>query len=539
MKTPSIPLFFSLTLLASSSASGYTWPSPQYDALEKLLYEGTRLDGQSLADLTSGCKSRQGGGNVAAQWLRFAFHDFVTRDAAAGTGGIDASLFYELDRAENPGTGMTATAAEYLLFASKYISRADVVAIGATLGVTSCGGLNIPFRWGRIDATTDGPYGVPEIDQSIATHTQRFGTAGLSPTEMILLVGCGHTLGGVHSANFPNVVPPSGGQDVIQQFDTTGNKFDYTVALEYLAGTTKNPLVTAANVTLRSDARIFGSDGGATLRKFVLTPSQAQASCRTVLTKMLEGVPKDTVFTETIEILPAKVIDPKLTVENGHLIFQADLRLTQAIGSNAPSSRIVTMSWCDARGSAANCTGTMNTARAAATSQPPSSPVALQEGYYFNQYSFRVPVSSTQSVGSFWFTVKDGASTSTYTNGGALYKLEQDNIIFTPRLIESSNTGSHGHHRGPRGSGGFQTSSGSHEIRSELFPSEVFVDSIEVAKSNTQLPVKSTTTLSPSQSIKPVGGYKFYSGTIQADTSGLTFDISAVIGGVTYTEEYL
>jgi hypothetical protein len=71
MKAPSIPLFFSLTLLASSSALAYTWPSPQYDALEKLLYEGTRLDGQSLADLTSGCKSRQGGGNVAAQWLRF------------------------------------------------------------------------------------------------------------------------------------------------------------------------------------------------------------------------------------------------------------------------------------------------------------------------------------------------------------------------------------------------------------------------------------------------------------------------------------
>lgn len=55
--------------------------------------------------------------------------------------------------------------------------------------------------------------------------------------------------------------------------------------------------------------------------------AQAQASCRTVLTKMLEGVPKDTTFTETVEILPAKVIDPRLTVENEHLIFQADLRV--------------------------------------------------------------------------------------------------------------------------------------------------------------------------------------------------------------------
>jgi hypothetical protein len=122
------------------------------------------------------------------------------------------------------------------------------------------------------------------------------------------------------------------------------------------------------------------------------------------------------------------------------------------------------MFWCDARGSAANCTGTMNTARAAATFQPPSSPVALQEGHYFNQYLFRVPISSTQSVGSFWFTVKDGASTNTYNNGGALYKLEHDNVIFAPRLVDSSNTGSHGHHRGPRGSGGFQASLGSQEV---------------------------------------------------------------------------
>ncbi|KAF9481494.1 heme peroxidase [Pholiota conissans] len=537
MKMPSIPFFLSVALLASSSATAYTWPSPQYDALEKLLYEGRRLDGQSMSDLASGCKARPGGGNVAAQWLRFAFHDFATRDAAAGTGGVDASLFYELDRSDNPGSGLAAAANEYLLFASKYVSRADVVAIGAALGVTSCGGLNIPIRGGRIDATAGGPWGVPGIDQDIATHTARFATAGLNPTEMILLVACGHTLGGVHSTDFPNVVSLARGQAVLQQFDTTGTKFDLKVASEYLAGTTRNPLVVAANVTLRSDARIFNSDGGATLRSLVASsPAQALASCNNVLAKMLEGVPKETVFTETVKILPAKVIDPRLTVENGHLIFHTDLRLTQAIGTNAPSNRIVTLSWCDGRGSTANCTRTMNTARAAATSQPPSSPVGLQEGFYFNQYSFRVPISSTQSVGKFWFTVKDGSTTKTFTNGGAFYKLKQDNVIYAPRLAQSLNIGSHHHGHGLSSRSRQQVVVG---IRSELSPSKVFVNSIEVANSVTELPVKSTTQLTLSQSIKPAGGYKFYSGTIHANTDGLTFDVGAIIGGITYTEDYL
>ena len=44
------------------------------------------------------------GRTTAAQWIRVAFHDFVTADVAAGTGGLDASIGFETLREDNSGT---------------------------------------------------------------------------------------------------------------------------------------------------------------------------------------------------------------------------------------------------------------------------------------------------------------------------------------------------------------------------------------------------------------------------------------------------
>ena len=55
-----------------TAAASYTWPSPQYDALEGLLFEGRRSDGSSLASLVHPCRKRTGTlASVAAEWLRF------------------------------------------------------------------------------------------------------------------------------------------------------------------------------------------------------------------------------------------------------------------------------------------------------------------------------------------------------------------------------------------------------------------------------------------------------------------------------------
>lgn len=85
----------------TSVSAGYSWPSPQYEALETFLYEGRRYDGSNLASLQHPCKNRSDtGASIGAEWLRLAYHDVSTRDAEAGTGGLDGSIAYELDREE-------------------------------------------------------------------------------------------------------------------------------------------------------------------------------------------------------------------------------------------------------------------------------------------------------------------------------------------------------------------------------------------------------------------------------------------------------
>jgi hypothetical protein len=67
------PFHFILVLShAASSLSQYNWPSPQYDALEGLLYEGRRADGSSLASIVNPCRYRPDtNASIAAEWLRF------------------------------------------------------------------------------------------------------------------------------------------------------------------------------------------------------------------------------------------------------------------------------------------------------------------------------------------------------------------------------------------------------------------------------------------------------------------------------------
>jgi catalase (peroxidase I) len=76
-----------------------------------------------------------------------------------------------------------------------------------TLIGLSSGGPLIPFRGGRVTATQAGPPGVPQPQEPLASHTAAFARMGFTPTEMIQLVACGHTIGGVQHAAFPDVVP--------------------------------------------------------------------------------------------------------------------------------------------------------------------------------------------------------------------------------------------------------------------------------------------------------------------------------------------
>lgn len=168
---------------------------------------------------------------AAAEWIRVAYHDMATADVEAGTGGLDASISFETDRDENKGPAFNATMKQLYLFHSARSSMADMIAMAVTLAVGSCseGKVNVPYRGGRIDATGAGPLGVPEPQQDLDTHTGIFQKQGFNQTEMIGLVACGHSVGGVHGAVFPETVPvlnDTQNEASLQTFDTTGVVFD-------------------------------------------------------------------------------------------------------------------------------------------------------------------------------------------------------------------------------------------------------------------------------------------------------------------------
>lgn len=86
------------------------------------------------------------------------------------------------------------------------------------------------MRVGRVDATSAGPFGVPEPQQDLASHTASFAKQGFNVSEMIGLVACGHTIGGVHETEFPTVVTGLINSDNntsgMQHFDDSFSKFD-------------------------------------------------------------------------------------------------------------------------------------------------------------------------------------------------------------------------------------------------------------------------------------------------------------------------
>lgn len=93
--------------------------------------------------------------------------------------------------------------------------------MGVVLGVAACGGPAIPFRAGRINANGPGPATVPEPQEDLQSHIDAFKRMGFTQSEMIQLVACGHTLGGVRSVDFPLIVPDDANGNGFGPFDNT------------------------------------------------------------------------------------------------------------------------------------------------------------------------------------------------------------------------------------------------------------------------------------------------------------------------------
>ncbi|KAJ6471484.1 heme peroxidase [Mycena sanguinolenta] len=344
-------------------AHAYVWPNPQLDALEAIRFDqtGFGLLSTQLTTFVTPCTlfvfdtvagGATSGRSDAADWIRTAYHDMATYNSTDQTGGLDASIRFaeEQARAENVGNGFANTANVVFAVADRYISMADSIALGAIIAIENCGGPEIAFRGGRLDAGEANAPGVPQPQQSLDSHIAAFARQGFTQTEMIGLVACGHTFGGVQHAFFPTIVPalndPNDTMDVTH-FDSTYVTFDNNIAAEYIAGTTQDPLVVGSNDTTNSDKRIFGSDGNQTMSSFANSPELFASTCADLYARMIDTVPAGVVLSEVIAPLPVKPTGVDLVL-NGDII-----QLTGAVrlwNMTKDSSRTVSMVWTDHTG---------------------------------------------------------------------------------------------------------------------------------------------------------------------------------------------
>uniref|UniRef100_A0A0W0G977 Peroxidase n=1 Tax=Moniliophthora roreri TaxID=221103 RepID=A0A0W0G977_MONRR len=244
---------------------------------------------------------------ASAEWLRTAFHDAITHDKSTGTGGVDASLRYELDRPENAGTiALNSTFSFFSGFQSVRSSMADLVALGVYTAVRECGGPVVKFRAGRVDAK--GP-----------------GEAG---------VACGHTIGGVHGNDFPEITG-NNSEESFPKFDSTNARFDSQVVTEYLAGNTTNVLVVGPDAT-NSDRRIFASDNNATMNTLA-DSGTFRATCADILQRMVDTVPSSVTLTDPIEPIDVKPANLKFYMTSeGNLRFEGQIRIRWTNRSGDP-----------------------------------------------------------------------------------------------------------------------------------------------------------------------------------------------------------
>ncbi|KAJ7023477.1 heme peroxidase [Mycena alexandri] len=352
---------------AATSASAYVWPgTPQLNALEALRWQGN-TNGMTTFASTANCtaflRDSNTGQTNAADWIRTAYHDMATYNIADGTGGYGC-LNPLRRRAGSPG-GRRQWVFKH---SGSSLNPIDPICVycGYPLSRDNHGhrelrgpGNRIPWRSRRRRGALGNNPGVPEPSQDLNSHISSFARQGFTQTEMIGLVACGHSFGGVQQAPFPDIVPVlnlSTDTQSVSHFDTTFNYFDNNVATEYISGTTQSPLVVGFNATTNSDGRIFGSDGNVTMRSFANSADIFSSTCATLFARMLDTVPAGVQLTDVITPLPVKpdLLKFDLSTDGNLIQFSGQLRIWDTpLSSTQPT---VIMFWDDRAGGTGSVT---------------------------------------------------------------------------------------------------------------------------------------------------------------------------------------
>jgi hypothetical protein len=341
--------------------------------LEDIMFLNAGYRKSGFADAVTPCSfSAAGPGRItAAEWIRTAFHDMASGDVYSETGGLDASIMFETNRAENTGAAFNTSLAFFANYYSTQASVSDLIALSVYTAVRSCGGPVVPIRAGRIDATVAGPEGlIPTPQDSADTFEDQFARTGFNTADMIGMTACGHTVGGVHAADFPQIVPvgsaPPYGYKAI---DSTIAVFDNRVAVEWIDGNTADPMSVGPSVKagFNSDAKVFGADGNVTMQ--VLTnPTEFASTCASILQRMIEVVPQQVVFTDFIAPYDVKPTALQLTLLSGgtSISFTGLIRVRTTV---LPASNIasVQLTYKDRNGGNACGACTISTSAAGTT----------------------------------------------------------------------------------------------------------------------------------------------------------------------------
>ncbi|KND93947.1 putative fungistatic metabolite [Tolypocladium ophioglossoides CBS 100239] len=436
MRSPSVLL--GLLGLAGHALADPTWPSA-IDELEEIMYQLSSFRARKFADTVSPCTNEASGPGRqnAAEWLRTAFHDMATANTFFHTGGLDASLQYELDNGENTGPGHKTTLQFMAPFMSPRSSLSDLIALGVYTSVRSCGGPAVPFRAGRKDATEKGNTGVPQPQNSVSTFQLQFERMGFTNEEMIQVTACGHTIGGVHKEEFPDLMPPGDNKTTEAPLDSTVAVFDNEVVTEYLSGNTTNPLVVgpAVKINKNSDFKVFNSDGNKTMTALA-NEAKFQDVCKVVLQKMIDVVPPDVTLSDPVVPYMVKPVNLQLTLADGGdtLSFTGFIRV-KTTGLAKDSIKSVSVTYKGRMGAtdcgSGSCTMT-------------STVQGVSQGFddTFAFYPIQATISAASGISSFTVTVNNADGTSkVYDNNGKAYPLQDDILFQAPQSCVTGNNG--------------------------------------------------------------------------------------------------
>ncbi|KAK2020253.1 hypothetical protein LZ32DRAFT_652783 [Colletotrichum eremochloae] len=156
--------------------------------------------------------------------------------------------------------------------------------------------------------------GVPEPDMQLDTTRSTFAKAGVRRNEMITLLACGNTLGGVHSRNSPHITDLDPTPDTVAKFDGMFDDFDNRIATD-------------------SDKRVFASDGNRTTQDLGRTRGGFKTACADVFTRMIDTVPSAVQLTEPIEAVDIKPYVGLVLSGNGSITFSGLVRVRTTGGT--------------------------------------------------------------------------------------------------------------------------------------------------------------------------------------------------------------